>query len=106
MDVLPGYTTKFGNKSVVVADVAGPTYYMTGGSEIDIADLGLGLGAFDMILFSASKSGTYLAFARFPTAGAPLQTFKMIVVHTATGNEATYGVDLDGETFRGFFICV
>lgn len=105
MDLLLGYETKWGQKKVAIADVPGPDYYFTGGSEISAPDDGLNWGAFDQVIFGTSQSGTYTAFARFSTDGAA-QIVKMVVVVTATGTEVAYGIDLGAETFRGIFIGV
>jgi hypothetical protein len=108
MDVLPGYTTKFGNKNVVVADIEGPDYYFTGGSDITPESLGLGLGAFDSVAFSVSQSGTYIAYARFESAydGEAAQTVKMVVCTLNGGAEVAYGIDLGAEVFRMFAVMV
>lgn len=108
MNVLPGYTTKFGNKNVVVADIEGPDYYFTGGSDLSPSDLGLGLGAFDSVAFSVSQSGTYIAYARFPAAvnGEAAQTIQMVVCVLNGGAEVAYGIDLGAEIFRMFAVMV
>lgn len=108
MDVLPGYTNKFGSKNAVVADIEGPDYYFTGGSEITPETFGLGLGAFDTVAFSVSQSGTYIAYARFEAAveGEAAQTVKMVVCTLNGGAEVAYGIDLGAEIFRMFAIMV
>src|SRR5262245_40296210 len=112
MELLPGYNTKWGNKTVVVADVEGPDYYFTGGSEISIESLGLGLGAFDYVAFSVSESGTYRAEARYedsagnPVTGQATPTVKIVITLVSGGAEAAYGLDLGAEIFRMLAVCV
>jgi len=104
INVLPGYTSKgFGNKNTIVADIDGPDYYFTGGSEFTTD--GLGIGAFESIELGISQSGTYRAEARF-SADGPQTVFKMVITLVSNGNEAAYGLDLDGETFRATIIGV
>ena len=105
MNLLPGYTTKWGNKNVVVADIEGPDYYFTGGTEIAMEDTGLNLGAFEQVIIGVSQSGTYVAYARFTDDG-PSQSFKIVVCAVNGGAEVAYGIDLGGETFRALFVCV
>jgi len=107
---LPGYRDFFGTKPVVIAEVAGPTSYATGGQTINAADFGLaGIDYADAGM--VSYSGTYYGRIIPQPASAPpsnqnpnMTKIKLQWIVAATNAEVANTTNLSGEILRFLII--
>ena len=90
-----GYPQSEGARTVVVADVTGPTSYTTGG--ITLQALQFGLSYFDYVGFAMSVSGLYMAIF-IPTAALSRPT-GLLRIYTMAAGEVPALTNLSAEHF-------
>lgn len=103
-NILPGYSTKWGNKNVFSSDHLGPASYQAGGESFTAQHLGWG-GVEHVFIdgpsWNANNNGTYFTKVQFPTASAGARSSVQILWYVAANNaEVGNNTDLSAEKVR------